>query len=227
MRIRRSDASDSVVASWVGLAICLLAPGLILWGSSLGFFGKNHIFRILGPELGFWLVVLLVVYVVYRGERRGITSIGFGPLRFTSIIWGGAAAVLVIGISFVGAKLLGLQPPSSHLLKGVERIPLWLRVVIVLTAGCIEEVLYRGYAISRLQELTGSKLIAAIVPLFVFVSYHYPFLGAGQVLVVTVTGAILTGLYLVRRDLVSNIIAHLALDAPFFLLPLLINRLAN
>ena len=99
-----------MAASWVGLVICLVAPGLILWSRSLGFFGKNAALRILGPEVGFWVVVLLVVCVIYRGEGRDINSIGLGKLRFSSIIWGGVAAVLVMGISFAGAKLLGLQP---------------------------------------------------------------------------------------------------------------------
>ncbi len=66
MRTRQSEVSGSMAASWAGLATYLVAPSLILWSRELGFFGKDPVFRILGPEIGFWIIVLLVGYVTYQ-----------------------------------------------------------------------------------------------------------------------------------------------------------------
>jgi membrane protease YdiL (CAAX protease family) len=38
--------------------------------------------------------------------------------------------------------------------------PYWYRVAVVTRAAFVEELLVRGYGIERLQELTGSKVIA-------------------------------------------------------------------
>jgi membrane protease YdiL (CAAX protease family) len=43
--------------------------------------------------------------------------------------------------------------------------PLWAVGLAVLRAGTVEEICYRGFAIERLQSLTGNRAVAIGLPL--------------------------------------------------------------
>jgi len=90
--------------------------------------------------------------------------------------------------------------------------PLWFRVLAVLTAGVVEEILFRGYAVTRLAQLTGSLLWAAIISGLVFAALHLPVWGAGPSLGFFIGGLATTAFFVWRRDLVAMIIAHVAID---------------
>jgi membrane protease YdiL (CAAX protease family) len=95
--------------------------------------------------------------------------------------------------------------------------PFWLRLLVVTRAAVIEETLFRGYGIERLQELTGNRWIAGGVTLAIFAMVHY--LSGGWIHVVTAgwAGLVLTVFYFWRRDLGANIVAHWVLDGLGFL----------
>jgi len=91
--------------------------------------------------------------------------------------------------------------------------PLWLRIVAVITAGVVEESLFRGYAMERLATLTGSYGWAGLISLVVFGLVHLPFWGPGILFSALFGGSVFTLLYLWRRDLWACIIAHTVTDA--------------
>jgi len=68
-------------------------------------------------------------------------------------------------LAFAGSILIFVLP-LLHLrqdpatLKRMLDTPYWYRVAVVTRAAFVEELLVRGYGIERLQELTGSKVIA-------------------------------------------------------------------
>jgi membrane protease YdiL (CAAX protease family) len=86
--------------------------------------------------------------------------------------------------------------------------PGWWLVISVVRAGVSEEVLFRGYPIERLQELTGSRTLAALLPLVLFALAHVGPWGWAHMLVGGIGGALLTLLYMWRRNLWANILAH-------------------
>jgi membrane protease YdiL (CAAX protease family) len=97
--------------------------------------------------------------------------------------------------------------------------PFWYRFILVTRAAVAEETLFRGYPIERLEELTGSRLIAAVISWAAFTIVHLAAWGWPQLIVAGFGGVILTVLYLWRRNLYSNIIAHWIADGAGFLLP--------
>jgi membrane protease YdiL (CAAX protease family) len=90
--------------------------------------------------------------------------------------------------------------------------PLWLRVFAALTAGFVEETLFRGFAVTRVLQLTGSTLLAIGVSSAVYAALHLPVWGAGPSLGFFVGGLATTAFFVWRRDLAAMIIAHVALD---------------
>jgi membrane protease YdiL (CAAX protease family) len=90
--------------------------------------------------------------------------------------------------------------------------PVWLRVVAVLTAGVVEETLFRGFTVTRLLRL-GSGMPAAIgVSSAVFAALHLPLWGLGPSLAFFIGGLATTAFFVWRRDLLAMILAHIAID---------------
>jgi membrane protease YdiL (CAAX protease family) len=173
-----------------------------------------------------WGLSLLLFALVRFGERRPLASIGLGRLRVWSIVWGllaGVAAILAFPLCAIALKLIDVQSQAAASgVAALGTLPLWARLLTLLTAGVCEEVLYRGYPITRLEELTGSRLLAVLVPAVVFVVIHAPSWGVAHLLYVSVVTMVMTVLFLWRGDLWSNIIAHLVTDAvPLVLMPFL------
>ena len=61
----------------------------------------------------------------------------------------------------------------------VIRFPLWYRVLAVVGAGIVEEVLFRGFSVTRLAMLTGRIWLAAVVTLTGFYALHEAIVGMG------------------------------------------------
>ena len=80
-------------------------------------------------------------------------------------------------------------------------------------AGVVEEILFRGLAIEQLTTLTGRRWLAAIIATVVFVVIHALRFDWVQLVPIAAVSIVLTGLYLWRRDLWANIIAHVVVDA--------------
>ena len=93
-----------------------------------------------------------------------------------------------------------------------------VRVVIVLTAGVFEETLFRGYALERLAAAFDSKWIAGGITVTLFTLAHFPAVGFQHLLPIFIVSMLITLLYLWRRDLVVNMIAHMTIDGVGLLL---------
>jgi membrane protease YdiL (CAAX protease family) len=103
------------------------------------------------------------------------------------------------------------------------RVPIWLRILLAFRAGFMEEILCRGYPIERLNRLAGRIWPGALISLFIFTILHLPGSGLGSTVgVVLPVGAILTELYVWKRNLTLNIAVHFLVDLlALVLLPLL------
>lgn len=189
---------------------------------ALGNLGER--FTGLGPLLGrevlWWVLAAVVLAFVRFVERLPFSSIGFKrPDRGT--LWAiPAGIVLVIGIPiiyFVVFPLLHLHMNTAEMTK-LGATPFWYRLLLVARAAVCEEIVFRGYPIPRIEEWTGSTWIAAAVSWVAFTIAHLGSWGWAQLIVAGYGGAILTALFVWRRDLGCNIAAHFIADGAGFLL---------
>jgi membrane protease YdiL (CAAX protease family) len=107
----------------------------------------------------------------------------------------------------------------------VVAAPLWFRILNVTRAAVVEETAFRGYGFERLNEWSGSALLAGFITWVLFTMAHLSSWGWGQVVIAAYGGLVLTLLYMWRRNLWPNIIAHWMADgSAFILLPLLMHH---
>ncbi len=159
-----------------------------------------------------WVNFFVVVLIVVSAEGNPLASIGVRPLRGSTIPLGLAAGVIFTVVTGALASLLKLNSDAIYV-GYLQSLPFVVRVLLVVTAGVFEETLYRGYALERLASLCGSKWLAAIVTLALFTVMHVPAVGWTHLLPVAIMGSLVTLLYLWKRNLVVNAVAHVTVDA--------------
>jgi CAAX protease family protein len=148
--------------------------------------------------------------IIRRGEHLPMRSIGLGTARWwKSILWGLIIAIVSAVAVVLLAYLTGYgHGPGS---AAFEKLPLWLITAIVLRAGVVEELFYRGYAIERLRLVGFGRFWSVAIPLVIFSLGHWTG-GVANILIAFAAALILTGFYLWRRDLVANMIGHGLVD---------------
>jgi uncharacterized protein len=207
--------------TYAGIAIALFgipATNLIF---KLAGFTRADDNAIVVRELAILALVALLLWIVRSGERLPLSSIGIRrqPIG-TAILWTFVAMVAFAATLFF---CIGLLLPALGLTYGSQGGPavsLAVTTLVVMRAGIAEEVFYRGFAIERIEALTGSRPIAAVVPLILFAGFHYS-QGIAGVIIAFFVGAAATAIYLWRRNLVILIAAHFTLDfVPNVLIPL-------
>lgn len=182
--------------------------------------------RLFGPLAGhevLWglAVVVLLLYVALI-ERRPLSSIGFRKFGFWGIVSAIVAGVLmVVAVVVIYTYVF----PALHLRINIGEMnkliatPFWYRLLLVTRAAVAEETLFRGYPIERIEELTRSRALAGLISWAAFTIAHLSSWGWAQLIVAGTGGVILTVLYLWRRNLWVNMIAHFIADGSGFLMP--------
>jgi membrane protease YdiL (CAAX protease family) len=201
-------------AIWLALAGLVLAwgmpearlPSLIAPGDALG--------ARLAREALWWGFGAIMLLWVTQVERRPLASIGLGRPRWSTLGWGLAFVVPMIASVMLSYAVilpaLGLHQDMATT-RSIIAVPLWLQCATMVRAGVVEEILYRGYPIERLQGLAGRVWPAAIVSALAFVAAHWGW-APSQLVVVAFGAAIMTSLYVWRRDLPACMIAHMLTD---------------
>jgi hypothetical protein len=162
------------------------------------------------------LVFAVVVSIVMLWEQQPLASLWLQPFRWQSVAWGVALTLALLRLVIPAREWLRRAAGLSGYAAGVERVlalPIWFRVVAVVTAGVVEETLFHGYAVTRLLLLTGSLWLAGMLAITVFAALHFPYWGAGPVLAFLVGDIVTTAFFIWRQDLLAMVVAHCAVDA--------------
>ncbi|MGA9852803.1 MAG: CPBP family intramembrane glutamic endopeptidase [Gammaproteobacteria bacterium] len=131
----------------------------------------------------------------------------------------GTGILIVAGLACIYYIVFpALHWKETQQIDQISSIPYWLNILIVVRAAVSEEILFRGYAIGRLEGLTGSRAVAAVVSCAVFTYDHVGYWGWHRVFIAGFAGILLTLLYLWRRNLWVYMLAHFIVDGAVFLL---------
>ncbi|MDZ4867312.1 MAG: CPBP family intramembrane glutamic endopeptidase [Alphaproteobacteria bacterium] len=191
---------------------------------SLPLFKQNYLF--------FALTLAILVWLKLRGETW--ESIGLKALRPRQIAMGVGLFVAVVIYSAIAQtaldqyirELTGAGPnKAAEIFKSIEgNLPLFVLLLPItwLFAGFGEEVLYRGYLMTRFAQFMGETRTAWIVALFVqaalFGAAHW-YQGPTGIVGTAIIGLILGAATLFwGRNLWPAIIAHALIDTLGFTL---------
>lgn len=154
--------------------------------------------------------------VRFRGGSIADLIAGAWP-RWTAVLrdLGIALAFLIVANIVYGTIAKLLRVDAGALLKSVlPRAPAELAIFLVLslTAGFAEELIFRGYLLRQFTVLTKSVAAALIVQGIIFGSSH-GYQGPKLMLIVTIYGCLFGVLAVWRRSLRPGMIAHALQDS--------------
>lgn len=208
----------------VGLLLALGLPFCHLGDLGRAYSGLGPL---IGGDVLWWALFIAIIAYVMFVERLPLSSIGFRMPGVWDIVLGVIAGIAI----FMGTGIIfQFVLPAMHIsvdrqLQTVVAAPLWFRILNVTRAAVVEETTFRGYGFERLNEWTGSALLAGFITWVLFTMAHLSSWGWGQVVIAAYGGLVLTLLYMWRRNLWPNIIAHWMADgSAFILLPLLMHH---
>jgi uncharacterized protein len=160
-----------------------------------------------------WSPILVIGYLLAR-NREGWTGIGLTRLRPADIGMGVAlwvasyVVVLVLAWAFqsLGQREVDFLP---------EELPLWFRsleaVLLAVTAGVTEEIVVRGYAQTRLEQLRAATAVILLVPTAMWAVFHV-YQGLGVALTIFGLGLMYAWYFQRTRRLWPLILAHVLFD---------------
>jgi uncharacterized protein len=211
-----NPAKPKSAATWLGLFIALFAI-LIVRAAVYAIYMPYSFPAAAWRESLNWLCAIALLLVIRFGERLPFRSVGIGRATVgQSLVWGALLTVICGLLAFGVVALTHFTGGSSG--AALAKLPLWLVTFIVLRAGVLEELFYRGYAIERLEGLGFNRFWAGTIPLVIFALAHWTG-GWANIVIALVLGVALTLFYLWRRDLVANMIGHFMVDFVGNILP--------
>jgi hypothetical protein len=177
-----------------------------------------------------WVLVFGVWIGLYCRGNRLKDLIGGNWNRWRAVELDGILALglwicliaLSFGVSFFLFKI-GYHGESNQVVKrllphGAGEMTLW--VVLALSAGFSEELLFRGYFLRQFHALTGSKILALFLQAALFGLGHI-YQGVVHSLLITIYGLAFGGLALWRNSLRPGMMGHAWTDLSVVLLALI------
>lgn len=214
--------------SHAGLDVAVLIAFLVMFDLLVGGLGLPAALIERWPQLGiFWFnailgaAVLAAVALALSLRRQPFTSIGLNR----SSVWRlGVAVVIAVPACFMagmisnlaylaatGFDVDGFVTQRGEFLDAVPQMPaLWV-ILFALFVGLHEEILFRGFFLSRLSIVCRSKAAAIVLTSAAFGGLHF-YQGPAGVFQTAAVGVVLAVVVTYTRTLWPAIIAHAALD---------------
>lgn len=172
---------------------------------------------------------MMAAYLLWRdgalpaaglNRRRPGFVLGYGLLGLVCCY----GAILAVGLVAIAVSGVGEEATSTDRDTGVSLTAASLAAayLISLSAGITEEIVFRAYAITRLEQL-GWKKAAFIVPGVVFTLLHL-YQGVIAIFAIGSITVVLTWLYKWKRSLLPVMLAHALFDAGQLTLAALLSR---
>src|SRR5688572_14742178 len=148
----------------LGLSLSLIIPSIYVLFIS-PFFLKPNInepFSTLIDFAVFWGLAFGMLFFTRSIEKLRLTTIGWKPLSwkrtFSAI---GLGILLSLLVPILTLLVSTIFPPSDTgtITQVTSNFSWWILLLSVLTAGITEEILFRGYPLERLYEITGNKWV--------------------------------------------------------------------
>lgn len=178
-------------------------------------------FGILWHNVVLGVVGLASVAMVLYARRQSPASIGLGKPPLSRTLLGTLAAVpacyaaviVSVGLYLVvtGVDVAGMVEERGEFFEMVPDLSIGTLLMFTLFVGLHEEILFRGFMLSRLCALFGRPTIAVLAGGLIFGLLHV-YQGPIGVVQTTMVGLVLAGTVIITRTLWPAIIAHFVFD---------------
>jgi uncharacterized protein len=208
-----SNKQKTVIVTGIVLAI-LLPFALTL---PIAFSSLNRPDKVLASRFAFWAEVLLLMLYAAKVEHRKLLmwdekriDIVFFLVSVVAMYFLSWACALVAAIP----RLLGWHENDAVFRKIVQLFVnrQWLMLFTAFTAGVTEELIFRGYILTRLSLLIKNRYLPVIISAFLFGAIHFSYRSLREVIFAFLIGIMFGVHYQKYRNIKVLIAAHFAID---------------
>lgn len=161
-----------------------------------------------------WALAAGVLAYVVAVEGAPLASLRYPPVAssFDAFAW----TWILVGGTGVGVAAI-FQRLGWNDIGAAERalfaLPRGRALAVSVSAGVTEELVFRGYLVTRVVALTGSELAAVAVSAAAFGAYHAASRSRARLVQLTVLGAAFATAFVLTGSLLAAIVTHVAYDA--------------
>jgi len=232
MKLQMDWQMERGIATRTNFGVLLIFPlsfPLVLrWTGALSFYG----IPLRSPEHTRAILKLCLVLITFLWICSAIAFIGIrrsGKIAWQQVIggrWDRWQSILRdLGIAMGTLVLMGVignvssvvfgplqqDSPAFRAMVAQNFVEAVAFLATALTAGFVEEFVFRGYLQTQFQALCGSTVIASVLQISVFAFGHF-YQGWLRLVPVLLIGILLTSVALWRKNLIPGMIAHGAGD---------------
>jgi membrane protease YdiL (CAAX protease family) len=218
--LRRAEAGmDLLLLLGIVLGFhALSAVALALWASGQDLARGGQYWWVLANGL----ICTATVAALVRRRGESADGIGLGRCPMRRVLCGALAAVPVCYVAGAASNVLvtllsrrdivSMMKERVEFFEVVSDIPLGWVFPIAMFIGVYEEILFRGFILSRLRALCGSSALAILLSSAVFGALHFSqgLVGMCQTAVV---GLVLAILATRTRSIWPAILSHATIDS--------------
>jgi hypothetical protein len=173
--------------------------------------------KLIYSRLFYWGTALYLYFYALRLERQPLlivkenkTTIGFfvGSVLVLYLLSIAAAIASAFPILFGIRDDLSVIKMLARILKGHY----WLTVFVAFTAGVTEELIFRGYILTRLLQLTKNPVVAIVISSLMFSAMHYKYNSLHELIFAFLIGIIFSVYYLKYKNIRSIFLVHFLID---------------
>jgi membrane protease YdiL (CAAX protease family) len=198
-----------------GIILAVIFP--LVAGIVLARFHINYIDRVFYSRFIYWGDVLLLLFYAFKIEHQPLL---IWKERAPDVMFliGSVVLLYLLGIAagFIAniPHLLG-WPENNQMLKKVTAVMKnhsLLLVFTALTAGVTEELIFRGYVLTRLSLLFKNWYVPVIISSVLFSLLHYGYWSLRELIFTFLIGVIYSVYYQKYRNIKALIIVHFLVD---------------
>ncbi len=227
-----TDRHNRTTLVVIVLALSTPLIAAVLNGYFAAWFDNNG--RVMAGLLFYWLftAIISLLLIYKKAEPAGGTvwkTIGLQRIKLRE-------SLIVLIIGFVTLFLVNLAYvilartifPTEVRTSPALALPLPLVLLAFITGSITEEILYRGFALERLQRMTGNWWISGGITGALFVFFHVPAYPMAHIVGYIIPATIIiTLLYRWKRNLSYCIMFHLVMNSPILLGALVMGLLSS
>jgi membrane protease YdiL (CAAX protease family) len=192
----------------IGLHICWLLTSLFLRDMYIAG-------RMLITRTTYWLCFGAICWYAARIEKQPLLL--WPEKRHPFVFYIGSLVLMLLMIVLIAVAIalplsrMGFKP--SNLVLQILTLPLSIKLYTVITAGVVEELVFRGYIQSRLQLLFKTEYPPILLSALCFALLHASYGTLINILMPFIIGLIFAFHYYKYRNIKILIICHLLIDA--------------
>jgi len=200
---------------FTGIAVTLgLLVVFDLWLSHIQ---MNYYDKLFYSRFIYWGIVVVLLFYAFKIERQSLllwkeenNNIGFFVLSVFLLY------LSSIGAAFVSAipVLLGEHENNAMMKKIIAVITGHQAMIffLALTAGVTEELIFRGYLLTRLSQWFKNDVAAVIVSSLLFAALHYKYGSLRELIFTFLIGMVFSIYYIKYRNIKAIIVTHFLID---------------